>query len=272
MDQNEPQDVLQIKKYPNRRYYDTTRSRHITLQEVHDLILQGRDVTVTDSKSGSDITNVVLLQILLEKDHPKLDVFPSSILHMMVRANHQALRSSVEAFFSPFLNIMSQSNRQMEHYWRQAQRGMVNPLEWTESMMKAFTPTSTTGTAATGGAAPSAGASQPFGAGQPGPTPQENGAIPGVVHSTSQPAQHHAPSQFEEDSIDDLRRQLADLNQRLERLGGESDAAAGKRPSRRTTVDGNDGSESAGNKSAGKESAGNKNTGEKSTGGKNTDA
>lgn len=222
MDQNEPQDVLQIKKYPNRRYYDTTRSRHITLQEVHDLILHGRDVCVTDSKSGTDITNVVLLQILLEKDHPKLDVFPSSILHMMVRANHQALRASVDALFGPFLNLMSQSNRQMESYWRQAQRGMVNPMEWTEYLMKAFSP-GAQGMGSQGMGAQGMGAQgmggQGFGA-QAGPA-HENGTIPGVVSSSQNAMPPGMPPEADNNdgSIDDLRQQLADLNERLERLG-----------------------------------------------------
>ena len=61
-------EVIQIKKYPNRRYYDTSNSRHVTLQEMHDLIVSGKDICVTDSRNGDDITNLVLTQILLERD------------------------------------------------------------------------------------------------------------------------------------------------------------------------------------------------------------
>ena len=46
---------LDIRKYPNRRYYDATRSRHLTLPEIRNLIRDGYDVTVTDSRSGADI-------------------------------------------------------------------------------------------------------------------------------------------------------------------------------------------------------------------------
>ena len=72
--------VLQIKKYPNRRYYDATRSCHVTLQEVYDLVRDGQDVCVTDSRTGEDITNLNLMQDMLEKDQPKLDVFPSRVI------------------------------------------------------------------------------------------------------------------------------------------------------------------------------------------------
>ncbi|MDO8632720.1 MAG: polyhydroxyalkanoate synthesis regulator DNA-binding domain-containing protein [Phycisphaerales bacterium] len=137
-DNNTPRPV-QIKKYPNRRYYDTFQSRHVTLQEVHDLIVSGRDVCVIDSRTGEDITNVVLMQILLEKDHPKLDLFPSSILHMMIRSNRQALRNTVERFFGPFLGLMAASQKQFDAYLRKTMHGqLVSPLDWAGGMLRAF--------------------------------------------------------------------------------------------------------------------------------------
>ena len=54
-DNRGPNPVL-INKYPNRRYYDTLNSRHVTLQEVHDLIISGKDVCVTDTRTGEDLT------------------------------------------------------------------------------------------------------------------------------------------------------------------------------------------------------------------------
>ena len=62
--------VRVLKKYPNRRYYDTTQSRHITLDEIYAMIRGGVDVHVTDSKTGEDITAKVLAQIILEHDPP----------------------------------------------------------------------------------------------------------------------------------------------------------------------------------------------------------
>ena len=67
---------LEIKKYPNRRYYDATHSRHLTLEEIHTLIQQGYDLRVTDAKAGADITAQVLTQMILELDTPKLASLP----------------------------------------------------------------------------------------------------------------------------------------------------------------------------------------------------
>lgn len=57
-----------LKKYPNRRLYDTTTSRYITVDDVRKLIVKGESITVEDSKDGTDLTRSVLLQILSEQE------------------------------------------------------------------------------------------------------------------------------------------------------------------------------------------------------------
>lgn len=94
---------LKIKKYPNRRFYDATGSRHLTLGELHDLICEGYELTIVDSQSGDDITNVVLTQIILEREPPKLDIFPPNILHQVIRTKHKLLGSVVEQYFRQVL-------------------------------------------------------------------------------------------------------------------------------------------------------------------------
>lgn len=134
-----PLEPLHIKKYPNRRFYDATRSRHVTLNEVYDAVVAGHDVVVTDSRTEEDITNVILLQIMLERELPKLSVFPSSVLHLMIRSNPQVLRESFERFFGPFLTILAQSQKQFDDYIRQTMRGPLGaPINWANTMMQAF--------------------------------------------------------------------------------------------------------------------------------------
>ncbi|HZV34316.1 MAG TPA: polyhydroxyalkanoate synthesis regulator DNA-binding domain-containing protein, partial [Verrucomicrobiae bacterium] len=55
--------TLDIRKYPNRRYYDVTRSQHLTLEDIRELVREGHDIRVTDSKTSADITPKVLAQI-----------------------------------------------------------------------------------------------------------------------------------------------------------------------------------------------------------------
>ena len=85
MDNSSDEPILQIKKYPNRRYYDATQSRHLTLQDVYALVRGGQEVRIQNSRTGEDITNVILLQLLTEHDAEKLSSLPSSLLHQAMR-------------------------------------------------------------------------------------------------------------------------------------------------------------------------------------------
>jgi polyhydroxyalkanoate synthesis repressor PhaR len=94
-----PKPVLQIRKYSNRRFYDTTHSRHMTLEEIRDLIKEGHGVMVTDNKSGTDITAKVLAQIILSLDGPKIEMFPAVFLAEIIRVNDLLLKGFYEKFF-----------------------------------------------------------------------------------------------------------------------------------------------------------------------------
>ncbi len=144
MDQPTDTQHLDIKKYSNRRFYDATRSRHVTLGEMHELICTGHDLTITDSKTGQDITNVVLTQIILDRDPPKLDIFPPDILHQMIRTQQQYLGSVVEQFFSQVLDAHKGSQQQWMQFVRNtfgaATANPLNPMDWTKSLFAAMTP------------------------------------------------------------------------------------------------------------------------------------
>jgi polyhydroxyalkanoate synthesis repressor PhaR len=129
---------VDLRKYPNRRYYDTTRSRHVTLEEIYGMIREGSDVHVTDSKSGDDITAKVLAQIILEHDPPKLGIFPVEMLHQLIRANEPLIRDFVDKYFNQAWKAFFESQRQFDKYLRQA-LGLQPPLplgqEWMRIMM-----------------------------------------------------------------------------------------------------------------------------------------
>lgn len=87
-------DVVRIRKYPNRRLYDTSRSRHLTHDGVIALVAEGRTVQVTDSRSGADITNAVLLQIMIERDPQKIAALPSDLVIRAMRCDAGPLSSA----------------------------------------------------------------------------------------------------------------------------------------------------------------------------------
>lgn len=150
---------LDIRKYSNRRYYDATHSRHVTLEEIHALICAGHEIKVTDAKTGADLTAKVLAQIILERDPPKLDVFPVPLLHRLIRANEQLVKDFVDKYFNQALNSFLQSQRQFEG---QLRRMMGLPsdesaplvMDWARAMFGPFSPPFWRGEAPAGAAQP----------------------------------------------------------------------------------------------------------------------
>ena len=82
---------IEITRYPNRRLYDRSTGQYVTLQELEEKIRAGQDIVVRDSKSGDDLTRSVLTQMLLERHPERMDLFPVSLLHHLLRANDMAL-------------------------------------------------------------------------------------------------------------------------------------------------------------------------------------
>src|SRR5215471_15827316 len=95
---------LEIKKYPNRRYYDATHSRHLTLEEIRSLIQQGYDLRAIDARTGADITGQLLTQIILELDTTKLDSLPVPLLVRLIRMNDKLVKDFIEKYFNQALH------------------------------------------------------------------------------------------------------------------------------------------------------------------------
>src|ERR1035438_9166369 len=84
----EPKAVL-IKKYENRRLYDTTSSRYVNLDEVAQMLQRGEDVKVVDAATGEDITRLILTQIIVEDAKTTGSNFPMDVLRQMVIASEK---------------------------------------------------------------------------------------------------------------------------------------------------------------------------------------
>ncbi|MDR0674582.1 MAG: polyhydroxyalkanoate synthesis repressor PhaR [Zoogloeaceae bacterium] len=86
------EEIRQIKKYPNRRLYDTLTSSYITLSDVKELVLHYDHFKVVDAKSGEDLTRSILLQVLLEEESSGVPIFSSELLSLMIRLYGNAMR------------------------------------------------------------------------------------------------------------------------------------------------------------------------------------
>jgi polyhydroxyalkanoate synthesis repressor PhaR len=112
--------TLEIRKYQNRRYYDGTRSRHLSLQQIHKLIIEGYNIRVLDAKTNEDITSKVLTQILLEYEPVKLDMFSHELLIRAIRVNDRLLKDFVDVYFRQAFEAFCASQKQVELMLRQA--------------------------------------------------------------------------------------------------------------------------------------------------------
>ena len=111
--------TLEIRKYQNRRYYDSTRSRHLSLQQIHKLIIEGYNIRVLDATS-EDITPKVLTQILLEYEPVKLDMFSNELLTRAIRVNDRLLKDFVDLYFRQAFEAFCGSQKQVDQMLRQA--------------------------------------------------------------------------------------------------------------------------------------------------------
>jgi polyhydroxyalkanoate synthesis repressor PhaR len=89
-----------IKRYPNRKLYDTERKRYITLSGVAALIRRGVDIQVIDHETGEDLTTVTLSQIILEQERRRVGMLPQTILTSLIRSGGDTLDGLKRSFYT----------------------------------------------------------------------------------------------------------------------------------------------------------------------------
>ena len=128
-------DVRIIKKYPNRRLYDTGESRYIKLTEVKTMIEQEIPIKVVDSVTDEDITRSILLQIILEQESNNEPLFSTENLENFIRYNGESSREGFMLFMDENLDFFEE---QQAHVQKQLKELVdFNPLDfWTKSTQK----------------------------------------------------------------------------------------------------------------------------------------
>jgi polyhydroxyalkanoate synthesis repressor PhaR len=121
-----------IKKYPNRRLYDTANSGYITLADVKQMVLEFIDFQVIDAKSGDDLTRGILLQIILEEESAGMPMFSSEMLSQMIRFYGNALQgimgNYMEQNVKAFLVIQNKLQDQAKQVY--GDKMMLTPDLW----------------------------------------------------------------------------------------------------------------------------------------------
>ena len=107
-----------IKKYPNRRLYDTVESRYITLADIRRLVMDKVDFLVVDKKSQEDITRSILLQVIAEQEHAGEPLMSQDFLSQVIRSYGGAMQSVVGSYLEQSLKMLSTQQQQIREQMR----------------------------------------------------------------------------------------------------------------------------------------------------------
>ena len=103
-----------IKKYPNRRLYDTEDSKYITLEDVKKLVLNGVDFVVKDVKTEEDLTRNILLQIISEQEHDGEPFFSTELLTQIIRSYGDSLQSMAGDYIEKSMQLFVEQQQQFQ--------------------------------------------------------------------------------------------------------------------------------------------------------------
>ncbi|GGE46412.1 methyl-accepting chemotaxis protein [Marinicauda pacifica] len=191
-------DVIIIKKYANRRLYDTSASRYVTLEHLRDLVRAGKDFQVVDAKSGDDLTRSVLGQIIFEQESKGENLLPVEFLRQVIGFYGDSMQSFVPEYLRLTMETLSRQQDAIKDKLsgtsgnnapaltlleEQARRNMA----MFEQAMSMFTPFTTRSSA----------------------TP---------ANGSAEPAQ---PASGDKDEVKALRQELDAMRAKLDRLAGE---------------------------------------------------
>lgn len=113
-----------IKKYPNRRLYDTAESKYVTLNDVRKLVLEGIGFCVIDKKSGEDITRNILLQIIIEQEDEGEPMFTTDVLEQLIGFYGNSVQGVAGDFISQSLNMFREQQARFQTQMREAMQNL----------------------------------------------------------------------------------------------------------------------------------------------------
>jgi len=194
VDADEP---IKIKKYANRRLYNTATSTYVTLEDLADMVKDGVDFTVADAKTGEDITRLVLTQIIFEQEGKGDFLLPVGFLRQLIGFYGNSMQTLVPSFLEVSLEQLA--NEQEKLQGSIAELFGANPVATFEEQARKNMDIFTQGLSMF----------TPFGA-DPDGTAANTG--------DQKPGQADAPTP---DDVAALRQQLADMQEQLNKLAGK---------------------------------------------------
>ena len=113
-----------IKKYENRRLYDTTHSKYVNLDEVAQMVRQGADLQVVDAKSGEDLTRTILTQIIVDESRGDQSGLPIDLLKQIILSTDQARHQFLEWYLKAAIDAYQKMQERVREF-----PGLMNPFD-----------------------------------------------------------------------------------------------------------------------------------------------
>lgn len=147
---NTNEETIVIKKYANRRLYNTQKSSYVTLDHLAQMVREGQDFVVTDAKSGEDITRSVLTQIIFEEESKGHNMLPTKFLRQLIGLYGDSVQGFVPGYLEASMDTFAKNQDDLREQMQGAVTG--NPamagfealarqnMEWFDNAMRMFTP------------------------------------------------------------------------------------------------------------------------------------
>ncbi|MBK67354.1 MAG: polyhydroxyalkanoate synthesis repressor PhaR [Rickettsiales bacterium] len=126
-----------IKKYANRRLYDTEKSSYVTLQDLAERVKLNEDFVVLDAKTGEDLTRSVLTQIIVEEETKGENLLPVDFLKQIIGFYGENVGNIVPQYLEHSMNVFKENQDRMSQYMNEALSKQTNALSTLEDMSKA---------------------------------------------------------------------------------------------------------------------------------------
>ena len=200
-DDAEGSEKVVIKKYANRRLYNTAKSSYVTLEDLAKMVRAGQDFAVYDAKTGEDITRSVLTQIIFEEEAKGQSMLPTNFLRHIISLYGDALQAVVPSYLEASMKTFAQNQERMRQAFG-APQAMANfealarsNMEWFEQALRMF---------------------QPFGAAGQGDRGGQRAEV------APREAGGKSPAELSE-NLEQLQRQIREMQDQLERMSRGND-------------------------------------------------
>ncbi len=127
-----------VKRYQNRKLYDTSSSRYVTLDDIADLIREGEDVQIVDNQSRDDLTSVTLTQIIFEQEKKKKSLLPLATLRNIIQSKGEKIVDFVQNSIETGVNSISHAREEAEKYFEKIVKKGDLSLEEGRQMIREF--------------------------------------------------------------------------------------------------------------------------------------